>query len=388
MDEYVTVAEPIFGDEEFENVESVLESGYLKQGKYVEKFENRWSEVVDVDHAVAVSNGTVAIQLALNAIGLEPGDEVIVPSLTFGSSATAVVHQAGVPVFGDVDRDLYTLDHSDLQRCLSDRTVAVMPVHLYGHPAEMDEIRAFADEHDLYVIEDAAQAHGATYKGDVVGSIGDLGCFSFYATKNITTGEGGVITTDDDALAERLRTLRNHGLADRDNHVELGYNHRLSDIHGAIGAAQVDRLEEFNARRTEVSERLRNELSDLEWLDPATVREYVDHAYFWAPFEVNEDAIGMTGKEVWAELKERGVETRHRYTTPLYRQPVFTEHKGFNSDFPWSENEYEHDYAELHLPNVEAVVGSTIGLPNRPNITDEEIEYVVETVRAFGRELT
>lgn len=386
MDEYVNVAEPIFGDEEFENVEAVLESGYLKQGPYVEAFEEKWAEMVGVNHAVAVTNGTVAIQLALNAVGLEPGDEVIVPSLTFGSTATAVVHQAGVPVFADIDRDLYTLDHTDLERCLSDRTVAVAPVHLYGHPAEMDEILDFADEHDLYVIEDAAQAHGAAYKGEIVGSIGDFGCFSFYATKNITTGEGGVVTTDDDELAETLRILRNHGLADRDSHAALGYNYRMSDIHGAIGAAQVDRLEEFNERRTEVSERLREELADLEWLEPATVREYVDHAYFWAPFEVNEEAIGMTGKEVWAELKDRGVETRHRYTTPLYRQPVFAEHKGFNGEFPWSENERDHDYAELHLPNVEEVVGRTIGLPNRPNITDEEVDYVIETVRAFGDE--
>lgn len=384
MDRYVDVAEPIFGDEEFDNVEEVLESGYLKQGEYVETFERKWADLVGVDHAIAVTNGTVAIQLALNAIGLEPGDEVIVPSLTFGSTATAVVHQGGVPVFADIDRDIYTLDHTDLERCLSERTVAVMPVHLYGHPAEMDEILAFAEQHDLAVVEDAAQAHGATYRGDTVGSIGDLGCFSFYATKNITTGEGGVVTTDDDELATELRTLRNHGLAGRDTHVELGYNYRMSDIHGAIGAAQVDRLEEFNARRAEVSERLRSELADLPWLEPATVREYVEHAYFWAPFEVNEEELGMTGKEVWEALKDHGVETRHRYTTPLYRQPVFAEYKGFNGEFPWSENEREHDYDELHLPNVEEVVGRTLGFPNRPNITDEEVEYVIETVREFA----
>jgi len=350
----------------------------------VETFERKWANLVGVDHAIAVTNGTVAIQLALNAIGLEPGDEVIVPSLTFGSTATAVVHQGGVPVFADIDRDIYTLDHADLERCLSERTVAVMPVHLYGHPAEMDEILAFAEEHDLAVIEDAAQAHGATYHGETVGSIGDLGCFSFYATKNITTGEGGVVTTDDDEFATELRTLRNHGLAGRDTHVELGYNYRMSDIHGAIGAAQVDRLEEFNARRTEVSERLRTELADLSWLEPATVREYVDHAYFWAPFEVNEEELGMTGKEVWEALKDHGVETRHRYTTPLYRQPVFAEYRGFNGEFPWSENDREHDYDELHLPNVEEVVGRTLGFPNRPNITDEEVEYVIETVREFA----
>ena len=382
MDRYVPVAEPVLGDAERENVEAVLDSGYFVQGEYVEAFEERWAEFVGTDHAVALTNGTVAIQLALNALGLEPGDEVIVPSLTFGSTATAIVHQGGVPVFADIDRELYTLDHRDLERCLSDRTVAVMPVHLYGHPAEMDEIRAFADEHDLHVVEDAAQAHGARYRGDVVGSIGDVGCFSFYATKNITSGEGGMVTTDDDEVAERLRRLRNHGLANRDRHVELGYNFRMSELHAAIGAAQVERLSGFNERRREVTERLRRELADVGWLRNVAVRDYVDHAYFWAPFEVDEAAAGMTGKEVWEALKERGVESRHRYNIPLYDQPVFAEHMGFNGAFPWSENGNDHDY-DLSLPNVEDVVGRMIGLPNHPNITDEEVDYVIETVRSF-----
>ncbi|MFC6722791.1 DegT/DnrJ/EryC1/StrS family aminotransferase [Halobacteriaceae archaeon SHR40] len=382
----VSVAEPILGKQEYENIEQVLDSGRFLQGPMVEKFEQKWAEFVDVEHAVAVSNGTVAIQLALNAIGLEPGDEVIVPSLTFGSTATAVVHQAGVPVFADIDRDLYTLDHTDLERCLTDRTEAIMPVHLYGHPAEMDEICAFADEHDLAVIEDAAQAHGARYRGEQVGSIGDVGCFSFYATKNITSGEGGMVTTDHDDIAEQIRLLRSHAMPDRDNHVDLGYNYRMSELQGAIGSAQVDRLAEFNDRRREISERLLKELSDIDWLEPATVRDYVDHAYFWAPIEVDPDVAGMTGKEIWEELQERGVETRHRYVDPLYEQPVFREHRGFNSEFPWSVNENDHDY-DLTLPNVEAVAGNTLGLPNHPGLDDADVDYVIDTVQEFSETL-
>lgn len=381
-DRHVSVAEPILGEAERENIEQVLESGRFLQGPMVEEFEAKWADYVGTEHAVAVSNGTAAIQLVLKAIGLKPGEEVIVPSLTFGSTATAVVHQAGVPVFADIDRELYTLDHTDLERCLTDETAAIMPVHLYGHPAEMDEIRAFADAHDLYVIEDAAQAHGATYKGQQVGSIGDAGCFSFYATKNITTGEGGIVTTNDDEIAEELRMLRSHGMANRDEHVTLGYNYRMSDLNGAIGTAQVDRLGGFNERRQEISERLAAELVDLDWLQPATVRDYVDHAYFWAPFEIRENEIGLSGKEVWAELRERGVETRHRYNVPLYDQPVFAGHRGFNSEFPWSVNPNNHDY-DLSLPNVEEVVGSMIGLPNHPGLGPEDIEYVIETVRGF-----
>ena len=386
-DDMVSVAEPILGDEELNNLKAVLKSGRFLQGPFVEKFERKWADLVGVDHAIAVTNGTVAIQLALNAIGLEPGDEVIVPSLTFGSTATAVVHQAGIPVFADIDRDLYTLDHTDLERCLTDRTKAIVPVHMYGHPAEMDEIIEFADTYDLRVIEDAAQAHGAKYKGDVVGSLGDAGCFSFYATKNITTGEGGVITTDDSDIAERLRMLRNHGMRGRDQHISLGYNYRMSELNGAIGAAQVEKLPEFNRKRREISKYLFEELADIKWLEAATVRQYVDHAYFWAPFEIRTDQLGLTGKEVWNELRNRGVETRHRYINPLYDQPVFTEHRGFNSDFPWSANPRLHDY-DIHLENVEDVIGDVIGLPNHPNLTPEEVEQVIRVVRSFDTEFS
>jgi len=383
MDRQVSVAEPIIGDDERQNIAEVLESGRFVQGLFVEQFEEEWADYVGVNHAVAVTNGTVAIQLALNVLGLEPGDEVVVPSLTFGSTATAVIHQGGIPVFADIDRELYTLDHHDLERCVSDRTAAIMPVHLYGQPAEMDEIREFADARDIAVIEDAAQAHGAEYRGNRVGSIGDVGCFSFYATKNITSGEGGMVTTDDDELAEELRSLRNHGLVNRDTHVKVGYNYRMSELHAAVGAKQVERLPGFNTKRRRLSERLADELDDLDWLDPVTVPDYVDHAYFWAPFEVRTDVIGLSGKEVWRRLKERGVETRHRYNKPLYEQPAFVEHKGFNSEFPWSENDADHDYSSMSLPNVEDVVGKMIGLPNHPGLEEEEVEYVIETVRGF-----
>jgi dTDP-4-amino-4,6-dideoxygalactose transaminase len=386
MDRYVNVAEPVLGAEERDNLAEVLDSGRFLQGPFVEEFERKWAEYVGTDHAVAVSNGTVALQLSLNALGLQPGDEVIVPSLSFGSTATAVVHQACVPVFADVERETYNLDPDDLERCLTDRTEAVIPVHLYGHPAEMDEILAFADEHDLAVVEDAAQAHGATYRGETVGSIGDVGCFSFYATKNVTTGEGGIVTTDDDELAEELRLLRSHGMRNRDDHVTLGYNHRMNELQGAIGAEQVERLPEFNRKRREFTHRLFDGLADVDWLTPMTIRDHVEHAYFWALVEIDTDAIGMSGKDVWRELKDRGVETRHRYTKPLYRQPVFTEHRGFNGEFPWSANPNDHDYADLHLPTVEAVVGDVIGLPNHPNLTDENLAYVIDTIHEFGEQ--
>ena len=382
MDRYVSVAKPVTGDAERENLTKVLESGRFLQGPFVEEFENKWAEFVGSDHAVAVSNGTTAIQLSLNALGLEPGDEVIVPSLTFGSTATAVVHQGGIPVFADIDRDIYTIDHTDLERCISDHTRAIIPVHLYGHPAEMDQICSFADEHGLAVIEDAAQAHGARYKSQPVGSIGDIGCFSFYATKNITTGEGGIITTDDEDIARKLRLLRSHGMDNRDEHVLLGYNYRMSELNAAIGTVQVDRLPNLNDHRRTISERLFDSLSDVDGLTPPTIRKYVDHAYFWAPFEIEAEKVGRTGKQVWADLKDNGVETRHRYTDPLYNQPVFREHLGFNGEFPWSVNPSDHSY-DMNLQNVEAIAGNVIGLPNHPGLNDGDIEFVIQTVRSY-----
>jgi dTDP-4-amino-4,6-dideoxygalactose transaminase len=175
-------------------------------------------------------------------------------------------------------------------------------------------------------------------------------------------------------------------MVDRDRHAMLGYNYRMSDLNGAIGTVQVDRLAGFNERRAEISQRLFDELDGIDWLEPATIRPYAEHAYFWAPFEVDIEAIGRSGKQVWRDLNERGVETRHRYTTPLYKQPVFQNHRGFNSDFPWSENPYDHEY-DLELPNAETVAGRTIGLPNHPNLTDEEIEFVVNTIRTYDTEL-
>lgn len=385
VDRSVNVAKPVLGEEAFENVKKVLESGHLVQGQLVKDFESEWARQIGVDYAIAVNSGTAALHLALLAHGLEPGEEVIVPSLTFGSTATAVVHAGGVPVFADIERDIYTLDPTDIERCITPETEAIIPVHLYGHPAEMDEILTIADNHDLTVIEDAAQAHGAQYKGQPVGGIGEIGCFSFYATKNITTGEGGIVTTNDDEIATKLRLMRNHGLKNRDTHVQLGYNFRMSELNAAIGIEQIGRLDEFNKKRQRLSNRLFEHLDDLDWLSPSTVRNHVEHAFFWAPFEVDSDLLGLTGKQVWKNLKDRGVETRHRYNRPLYDQPVFEDHLGFNSKFPWSENPNDHDY-DLELPTVEAVVGNMIGLPNHPEMTDEDIEYVVKTVREFGHD--
>lgn len=360
----IDVAEPILSDDERENVLSVLESGNYVQGAFVDEFERKWAAICDVDHAIAVSNGTTALHLTLEALGIGTGDRVAVPALSFGATAEAVYHAGAEPIFVDVREDTHTMDPDDL------RTVAtaydldgVIPVHLYGHPAAMDPIREIARDHDVPVVEDAAQAHGAAYDGTPVGGLGRAGCFSFYATKNVTSGEGGMITTNDDDLAAQLRLRRNHGMDGRDDHEVLGWNYRLSELHAALGAAQADRLEEFNDRRDQLTRTLRDRLADIPWLEPLAVDSHVDHAWFWAPFATRTDEGYLDGKRVRAVLADHGVETRHRYTAPLQSQSAF--------ETP----------VERPLPVASRVAGNVIGLPNHPGLDGADIETVVRRVR-------
>lgn len=360
----IEVAEPIVAEDERENVLSVLESGDYVQGAFVREFERKWATVCEVDHAIAVSNGTAALHLALEALEIGPGDRVAVPALSFGATAEAVYHAGAEPIFVDVREDNHTMDPADLRTVASEHDVdAVIPVHLYGHPAAMDPIREIASAHDAPVVEDAAQAHGAAYDGTPVGGLGRVGCFSFYATKNVTSGEGGMLTTNDDELAAQLRLRRNHGMDGRDDHEVLGWNYRLSELHAALGAAQTDRLEEFNDRRDRLTRRLRDRLADVPWLEPLAVEPHVDHAWFWAPFATRTGDEYLDGKRLRAVLADHGVETRHRYTDPLQSQSAF------------------ETAVERPLPVAARVAGNVIGLPNHPGLEEADIETVIRRVR-------
>jgi len=374
----IRVSQPFVGEEEIEAVSEVLRSGRYLQGPRVEEFEQRFAEYVGATHGIAVSSGTAALHISLAAHGIGPGDEVIVPPLTFFSSVTAVLHQHAIPVFADIDPGLYCLDPEDVRRRVTDRTRAIMPVHLFGCPADMDGIQAIAAEFDLIVIEDCAQAHGASYRGRGVGSMGAAGCFSFYATKNMTTGEGGMIVTNDEAIAGRCRLIRSHGMTDRDTHRILGYNYRMTEMAGAMGVVQLGRLPELNRKRTENSEYLLENLADVPWLKVPTVPEHVEHVYFWCPVQVLEQKLGVGTPELVALLRERGVEVRQRYSAPLYRQPLLTE----SGNYPLNEPHYGNapQYGELRLPVCEQVCGRMIGLPNHPGLSRSELDTVLEVL--------
>lgn len=360
-------------------VREVLLSGRYVSGPKVAEFERLFAGYIGVKHAVAVNSGTAALHAALASVGVVPGDEVIVPALSFFATVEAVLHQNAVPVFADISLDNFCMDPSDLERRITPRTKAVIPVHYFGHAAEMDTISEIAERHGIVVIEDCAQAHGTEYRGKRVGSIGDLGAFSFYATKHMTTGEGGAITTNSAEWAEKLRMFRSHGLKGRNEHVILGYNFRMTEMAAAMGIVQLGKLDKLNEQRIRNSEYLIERLKNVPWMTLPRVPSHVKHTYFWCHILVDEEALGFPMQELIQRLRELGIEVRHRYLKPLNRQSLLT------ADLPPLLQRAQRegrmpDYANLRLPNAEAAAGKMIGLPNRPDMNQEELKRVVETV--------
>ncbi|HDQ41908.1 MAG TPA: DegT/DnrJ/EryC1/StrS family aminotransferase [Desulfonatronum sp.] len=364
----IDVARPFVGEEEAAVVREVLLSGQYTSGKRVRAFEEAFARWNGSQYAVAVSTGTAALHIALEGLGVGPGDEVIVPPLTFFATVSSVLYLRAVPVFADIDPDDLCLYPASVAEKITPRTRAVLPVHLFGAPARMDELLALAEKHGLLVLEDCAQAHGTEFGGRKVGSLGQAGAFSFFATKHMTTGEGGMITTDDPNLADLARRLRSHGMAGRDSHEHLAYNNRMTEMGGAMGLIQLAKLDELNDRRIAHSEYILDRIQDLEWARLPRPRHACKHTYFWCPVIVRPES-GRSAEQLKAHLQAQGIGFRHRYAEPLYRQPVI--------------RKLHPEAAEQHLPVVESVAGRVIGLPNHPGLGREELDRVVEAVRSF-----
>ncbi len=293
----IPLMQPSLGGDELKNVSDCITSGWISsQGDYVRRFEDQFAQSHSGGHAIAVSSGTAALHLALKAVGVGAGDEVIVPDLTFAAVANVVIHCGAVPVLADVDAETWTLDVQQVAGKISSRTRAVIPVHLYGHPCEMDGLRDLAEQHRLRVIEDCAEAQGALFRDRQVGTIGDVGCFSFFSNKVITTGEGGMVTTSDPDIAEKVRTLRDHGMrpGKRYWHDHAGFNYRMTNLQAAVGVAQMERVDNFLRRRHQIGERYIERLGNVPGLIMPPRQPWARTIFWIFSMLVDSDQAGMT----------------------------------------------------------------------------------------------
>lgn len=363
----IRLAQPQLGEEELLAVQEVIRSGYVAAGPQVYRFEEAFAAYVGVRHAVATANGTVALHAALLGAGVEPGDRVVTTPFTFIATANAILYCGAVPVFADIDPETYNLSPESLAETLGRLAAAGTPakavllVHLFGLPCDMTAIAAVAEEHGALLIEDCAQAHGAAYNGRRVGTFGTAGTFSFYATKNLTTGEGGMVVTNSDDVAERVRQLVNHGRVDRYEHALLGYNYRMTDLAAAIGLAQLAKLDQFNLKRRAHAVRLSRQLAGVAELTLPVEPAGCYHVYHqYTVRHPRRDELAR-----W--LREQGVETGVIYPIPLHQQPLYRD-KG---------------YGELVLPNAEDAAREVLSLPVHPGLSEQDVQAVADGVRAF-----
>ena len=360
----IPIAKPLIADEEIEEVVKVLKSGFIAQGPKVAEFEKKFAEYIGVKHAVATSSGTTALHTALLAAGIKAGDEVITTPFTFAATSNSALYVGAKPVFVDIDPETYNIDPKKLEEAVTDKTRAIIPVHLYGQPADMDPICKIAEEHDLVVIEDAAQAHGAIYNDKKAGSIGDAGCFSFYPTKNMTTSEGGMITTDNDEIAETARIIRAHGESERYTHVVLGYNFRMTDIAAAIGLVQLKKLDKFNAKRSENAAYLTEHIEKIDGIKAPYAPENVKHVFHQYTIRVDK----AKRDELIKFLNEEGVGTGIHYPKPIYTQKL-----------------YKDLGIEASCPEAEKAASEVISIPVHPSIGLKDLEKIVSVLEEASK---
>jgi perosamine synthetase len=323
---FIPISKPFIGPREKELVIDALDSGWVSSiGKYIDEFEEKFARYCGTEYALAVSNGTTGLHLALATLGLQPADEVIVPDLTFVATANAVAYTGATPVLADVDADTLCLDVASVKSLITPRTKAIIPVHLYGHPADMDALTELADAHGLAIIEDAAEAHGAEYKGRRVGGFGKCAVFSFYGNKVITTGEGGMLTTNDRAFHQRAKRLRDHAMSPEKRyfHEERGYNYRITNLQAALGVAQLERIHEFLDRRTEIMSWYNSAIATTDSVRLNRVKNWAKSAFWMVCLEV--DWFDEARRDAFMQkLRARGIDSRPYFCTmsamPMYRQ--------------------------------------------------------------------
>ena len=360
--------------DDIQAVVDVLKSDFLTTGPKIAEFEQTVADYVGAKYAVAISNGTSALHAACFAAGIEPGDEVITTPLTFAASANCVLYCGGTPVFADVDPKTYNIDPEDIQRKITDRTKAIIAVHLAGQPCDMDAIHSIAREHGLIVIEDGAHALGSVYKGKKVGSMSDMTTFSFHPVKPITTGEGGMIVTDNEDFYKKMILFRSHGITRDDSMMtrndgpwfyqqfNLGYNYRITDIQCALGCSQMKKLDRFLARRKEIVARYNEAFADCDNI--ITPYQLSDTESGWHLYIVQVKKCDR--RQVFENMREKGIGVNVHYI-PVYMHPYYQ----------------EHGYENVHCANAEEIYSHIISLPLYPGLTSEQQDYVIDTLKSL-----
>ena len=362
----IPVSEPFIGEGELKNVIEAIKSGWISsKGEFIKEFEEEFAKYIGTKYGIATSNGTTALHLALTALGITRGDEVIVPTLTFVATANAVAYCNAKPVFVDSHPEYWCIDPEKIEEKITDKTKAVVVVHLYGHPCDMNWIKDIAEDHGLYLIEDAAEAHGAEYKGKKVGSFGDISCFSFYGNKVITTGEGGMCLTNNEELAEKMRILRDHGMSKKRYwHEVIGFNYRMTNVQAAIGVAQLNRLDSFIEKKRQIAKWYSKELKELEEKELIRLHPEMKWAksIYWMYSILIEDKAKLSRDELMRKLEKVGIETRP-FFVPIHLMPMY----------------YKGD----KFPVAEELSKKGINLPSGVKLSRDIILYITRQIRYY-----
>lgn len=355
----VQIAKPVFDEKTVKEVSEVLRSGYVRQGPKTKEFEEKFAEAVGAKHAYAVSNGTAALHVTYLSV-LKPGDEIIVPSFTFFATASMAFHSRAKPVFADIDPETFIIDPEDVKGKITRKTKAVVPVHLFGNAANMDALNDLAEDHGFTIISDSAQAHGTSYDGRDVGSFDTLNCYSFYPTKTLTTGEGGIVTTNDDELYRLGCLLRSHGDDARYHHVIVGLNYRLTDIAAVIGLNQLSQMGDFLEKRRHFGAKYKEGMAKIDGIQPQRVEDKVNHSYSYFSSVMDLDMFRCSRDDFLEALRAENIDCAVHYPIPLNRQPAIT------------------DLLEPEdCPVSEDVAKRIFSLPMHPELTDEDLENVL-----------
>ena len=374
---YIPYGRQWIEEDDIEAVVEVLKSDFLTTGPKIAEFEKKVAEYTGAKYAVAVSNGTAALHIACLAAGITKGDEVITSPITFAASANCTLYCGGKPVFADIDKDTYNISPQSIREKITEHTKAIIPVHYTGQPCEMDEIHAIAKEHHLLVIEDGAHALGASYKGKKVGSMSDMTIFSFHPVKHITTGEGGMVLTNNEELYQKLQYFRTHGIT-RDaslmeknegawyyEQIDLGYNYRITDFQSALGISQLKKLNQFVARRKEIAKKYDEAFSKLSWIVTPYQSEHCDSSWHLYVIKLK----GADRKKVFDKLRENGIGVNVHYI-PVYHHPYYQ----------------KHGNQDVYCEHAEELYANCISIPMYPGLTDDELDYVIEKIKEIGEE--